>query len=186
MHEGLKRVPMLRTRRAYSREFKMKMVEKMMTTNAASMAEVSRKLGVPESTLYAWRNDLTLEVMTSGGDDDSTAAAPAPTPQWSAAEKLAAVVEGASLPEAEFGVFLRRRGIHESQLREWQEQALAGLASPTRKSSVDDARRVKALERELTRKDKALAEAAALLLLKKKVLAIWGGGGDDTDPTNDT
>jgi len=30
------------------------------------------------------------------------------------------------------------------------------------------------LEKELSRKDKALAEAAALLILQKKAQAIWG------------
>ena len=36
----------------------------------------------------------------------------------------------------------------------------------------------KALERDLNRKEKALAEAAALLVLRKKAEAIWGDGED--------
>ena len=39
--------------------------------------------------------------------------------------------------------------------------------------------RIRELERELRRKDKALAEAAALLVLSKKAEALWGDGGDD-------
>jgi hypothetical protein len=35
------------------------------------------------------------------------------------------------------------------------------------------------LEKELRRKEKALAEAAALLVLKKKAEAIWGDGEDE-------
>jgi hypothetical protein len=35
-------------------------------------------------------------------------------------------------------------------------------------------RRIRQLERELSRKEKALAEAAALLMLRKKAAAIWG------------
>jgi hypothetical protein len=37
------------------------------------------------------------------------------------------------------------------------------------------------LERELARKDKALAEAAALMILQKKAAAIWGpeGGAEE-------
>ena len=38
------------------------------------------------------------------------------------------------------------------------------------------------LERELARKDQALAEAATLLVLKKKVAHLWEVEGDDTDP----
>ena len=47
------------------------------------------------------------------------------------------------------------------------------------KEAVDSERqRVKELERELRRKEKALAETAALLVLRKKMEAIWGDGED--------
>jgi hypothetical protein len=42
-------------------------------------------------------------------------------------------------------------------------------------------KRIKELERELNRKEKALAEAAALLVLKKKVQEIWGDEDDTMD-----
>ena len=47
--------------------------------------------------------------------------------------------------------------------------------------SKAEAKRLRELERELQRKDKALAETAALLVLQKKVQAIWGDGDDDTE-----
>ena len=40
-------------------------------------------------------------------------------------------------------------------------------------------KRIKELERELKRKDKALAETAALLVLSKKLSAIYGEGADE-------
>ncbi len=43
-----------------------------------------------------------------------------------------------------------------------------------------DARRVRALERELARKDKALAELAALVALKKKLELLWGDEDEST------
>lgn len=48
-----------------------------------------------------------------------------------------------------------------------------------RESVKDEQKQVKKLERELVRKDKALAEAAALLVLTKKVRAIWGDSEDE-------
>ncbi|WP_138473384.1 hypothetical protein [Poseidonocella sp. HB161398] len=51
---------------------------------------------------------------------------------------------------------------------DWDRTASARIARETR----DDRKRIKDLERELARKEKALAEAAALLVLRKK------GGGD--------
>jgi hypothetical protein len=62
--------------------------------------------------------------------------------------------------------------------------SLAGPASTAAKEKTD-AKRIRELEAELRRKDKALAETAALLILKKKVLAIWGDGDDDTKPGSD-
>jgi hypothetical protein len=44
---------------------------------------------------------------------------------------------------------------------------------------------VQELERELRRKDKALAEAAALLVLQKKVREIWGDADASTPPRSD-
>ncbi len=102
---------------------------------------------------------------------------------WTAEEKLQAVIEAAGLPEAELGEFLRRQGLHEAQLQQWRDGVLAGLERhPKRgsKKSSPEARRVRELERELARKEKALAEAAALLILQKKARSIWGDEADDT------
>ena len=64
--------------------------------------------------------------------------------------------------------------------------ALGGLGvQPGASTRSADARRVRELEKELRRKDKALAETAALLVLQKKVHAIWGDEDDDTKPGSD-
>ena len=39
--------------------------------------------------------------------------------------------------------------------------------------------RIKQLERELKRKEAALAEAAAILVLRKKLNALWGSDDED-------
>ena len=49
-------------------------------------------------------------------------------------------------------------------------------ASP--QATKADRKRIKDLERELLRKDRALAETAALLVLSKKVAAIYNKGED--------
>ena len=53
------------------------------------------------------------------------------------------------------------------------------------RSAYGDSRKVRELEKELRRKDKALAEAAALLVLQKKAQALWGDEDDDTGPKSD-
>ena len=51
------------------------------------------------------------------------------------------------------------------------------IASP--QATRQDRKRIKELERELLRKDRALAETAALLVLSKKVAAIFNKGEDE-------
>lgn len=60
------------------------------------------------------------------------------------------------------------------QANDWDRASSARLSQATK----DEKKRIKALERDLNRKEKALAEAAALLVLRKKAEAIWGDGED--------
>jgi transposase-like protein len=101
---------------------------------------------------------------------------------WSTEEKYQAVIEYDRLEESARGEFLRRNGLHTDHLAAWKKWMQAGLeaaARPTaeaRAERTEDKRKIKELERELHRKDKALAETTALLVLKKKADLIWGTG----------
>jgi transposase-like protein len=111
---------------------------------------------------------------------------PARRPQdWTAEEKFAVVMETASLADEDLGAWLREKGLHEANLKQWRQEMIKGLSEPkggrTSKPSAET-RRIRELERELTRKEKALAEAAALLILKKKAQALWGDEDDTTAP----
>lgn len=110
---------------------------------------------------------------------------PRTSKRWSAEEKLRVVAAAASLDEIEIGALLRREGLHAADLVRFRAAALAGLA-PVKPSTVSpEKQRIVQLERELRRKDQALAEAAAILVLRKKVQALWEGGGDDTTEPNE-
>ena len=76
-------------------------------------------------------------------------------------------------------MFLRSRGLHDAQLQQWRDQMIIGLEPKPLKRA--ETKRIQELEKELRRKDKALAETAALLVLKKKAKEIWGDEDDDTD-----
>ena len=108
-----------------------------------------------------------------------------PAKKWTPSEKLRVVIEAGRLDDAALGEFLRGEGLHDAQLNEWRAAAEAGLSPPSRSPKSSDAKRVEELEREILRKDKALAEAAALLILQKKVRELWGAGGDVTTREND-
>ena len=87
--------------------------------------------------------------------------------------------------EVDLGEYCRRRGIYPEQLRVWREACERAndweRAATTRitRETKDDKKRIQKLERELARKEKALAEAAALMILRKKAEAIWGRGDED-------
>jgi transposase len=105
---------------------------------------------------------------------------------WTALERAQAVVAASGLGEEALGEYLRQQGLHREQLDEWKLALEEALAQPQRGRRVSgDGKRIKELERELARKDKALAETAALLVLKKKMSLLWGDEDDDTDPRND-
>lgn len=112
-----------------------------------------------------------------------------PPKQWTGAQKLRVVLAAHGLSETELGALLRREGLHAAQLDEWRAAAETALEPPSRrwaKAAVHpDTTRLAAVERELRRKEKALAEAAALLVLKEKLEAYWGDADDTKTPTSD-
>lgn len=171
----------------YTAAFRKRMVSKLVGPGAVSARALSYETGLCQATLSRWlREASTLKGKMS---DDSKKPPFRQLQDWRPEEKLAVVLEAASLSDGELGEFLRGKGLTTAVLDEWKQQALVGLRGTPQLSEVQrgaqDAKRVRELERELRRKDKALAEAAALLVLKKKAQEIWGDEDDDTDPKKD-
>lgn len=82
------------------------------------------------------------------------------------------------MDEASKSAWCRSNGVFPHELAVWRENAINGLSQPgdkrlTAAEAKGERRRVKELEGEIRRKDKALAEAAALLVLSKKAEAIF-------------
>jgi len=156
----------------------------MVGPRAMSANALSQEVGVSQVALSRWLR----EVGSVGGMTRSSGKT---KKIWTGAEKLRVVTEAAGLSESDLGALLRREGLHEAQLTEWRLSAEAALGGQQvgrgrAKSSSEDLRtaaRIKELEREVRRKDKALAETAALLVLKKKVQEIWGESSEDEDDT---
>lgn len=161
------------------------MIQRMSGPEAISATQLSKEVGVSQNTLSRWlRQARTLGSM--GKSREKAASGRRAPRRWSAEEKVRIVLEATTLSNDELGAFLRREGVHEAQLKEWHETALeaatGALKDQKRKRSerTPEARKIRELERELRRKEKALAEVAALLALKKKAEEIWGDGADDT------
>jgi transposase-like protein len=166
--------------REYNESFKSKMVQRLVGPGAVSANQLAREVGIHQATLSRW-------LLQSKDRMDGVKLGRPPEPRrpedWSAEERLRVVMEASRLRDEELGAFLRREGIHEATLAEWRTAVLEALGPQKRVTS--DSRRVRELEKQLRRKDKALAETAALLVLQKKVQAIWGDEDDDTGSKKD-
>jgi len=163
---------------AYAPERREAVLKKLMPPNAVSIAELARSENISEQTLYGWRAKARQQGRLMP-DTDLT-----PT-GWSSRDKFAAVMETATMSEAELGEYCRAKGLHTSQLSAWRaaceqandwDQATAVQMRQAKKSSDKQTRQ---LERELARKEKALAEAAALLILRGKLEALYDKDADD-------
>jgi len=163
---------------AYAPERREAVLKKLLPPNAVSIAELSRTESISEQTLYGWRAKARQEGRLMP-DTDLT-----PT-GWTSRDKFAAVLETATMSEVEIGEYCRAKGLHTSQLAAWRaacEQANdwdQAVSQQQRREKKSSDMRTKQLERELARKEKALAEAAALLILRGKLEALYDKDADD-------
>jgi len=173
----------------HSDGFKARMIERLTGPNATTASALAVEVGVGQGTLSRWlRQARSLNGMSKQKKQPQ-----GPTKR-SAEEKLRVVMAAAALSDEDLGAFLRREGLHEAQLTEWRAAAMRaaveGLKTTPRKgraSATPEAKRIRELERELRRKEAALAEMAALHVLQKKVNA-WNAAdaAAGTPPNSDT
>jgi transposase len=153
----------------YSWTFKQKMVRRLTGANAVSATQLAKETGLRQVTLSKWLRDAR-----------SLTDVPRNRPQRPPVDDKIRILAGAAkLNAPELEAFLAREGVTLAELQQWRlalDQDGRGASGVTK--------RLKALERELARKDKALAEAAALLILKKKVES-WTLGDEDDDTPED-
>jgi transposase len=171
--------------RPYSESFKRKMVQRLLLPDAPTACALAKEAGVPQSTLSRWLIAFG-KVPSVPNDDNERASGPRRPEDWTVSERLRAVVEAEKLSDAELGEFLRREGLHEETLDDWRAAVHAALAPGTvRGRAASDKKRIAKLEKELGRKERALAAANAVVTLQKKVHALLADADDDTSSETD-
>ena len=154
--------------RPYSLAFKQKMVQRLTGKGAASAAQLSRETGVRQQNLSRWLEEArSLPLVAS--DHRSVR-------EWTVEQKARVLAEASKLSGEQLSGYLAREGVKFADFERWRialEEDGQGSLSTTK--------RIRKLERELARKEKALAEAAALLVLKKTVSSLHQDEDDDTD-----
>lgn len=147
----------------YGQAFKERAVARLLPPESAPIQQVSQELGVSVATLERWRADaLTTPIRER---------------VWTAAARLQAVIATAAMDETQRSAWCREHGVYPAELQQWKDNATAALSeAPEERATAQQSReakkRIKELERDLRRKEKALAETTALLVLSKKFEAI--------------
>ena len=151
----------------YGQKFMDRAVARLLPPESAALEVVAREIGIGSGTLQRWREKAQSWPARGGA--------------WTAAARLEAVIVVAALDEAGKSAWCREHGVFPAELEQWRASATTALAEPEElraspQATRQDRKRIKELERELLRKDRALAETAALLVLSKKVAAIFNKG----------
>lgn len=150
----------------YSKELKQKVINDMSPPNSLKIPELVTKYSVPKQTLYYWRKRAVEQGKLVNGESDSN--------KWSSEVKLTTIIEIAVMTQAEKAEYCRTKGIYLGQLEQWRTACLSGfntapvISAKQKAEQIQKDKQIKTLEKELNRKEKALAEAAALMVLSKK------------------
>ena len=97
----------------YPPERKEAVLKKMLPPENMSVAQIAEEEGISMGTLFNWRKQARAEGRLLPGRDSIE--------RWNSKDKFAAVMETASLSEAEIAEYCRKRGMYPQQVQEWRE-----------------------------------------------------------------
>jgi transposase len=142
-------------------------VARLLPPESAALEVVAREVGIAAATVQRWRDDAQAK--------------PARARLWTAGARLEAVITTSAMNATAKSAWCREHGVYPLELDTWRASCTSALADPedaraSPQATRADRKRIKELERDLLRKDRALAETAALLVLSKKVAAIFNKG----------
>ncbi len=158
-------------KKTYTAEFRAQALAKVFARPGdQGINEVAAGLHMNAGTLKDWMRTATraqksLSPITVRAAD------------FSLAERLLALHEIHGMSEEALQGWCRQRGVFARDLAQWREAFCTLGGREARQQEALELRELRLahaqLQREMTRKDKALAEAAALLVLQKKYRALW-------------
>jgi transposase len=151
----------------FSPAFKTKVVTRLIGKDAISARQLGHEIGVPQTTLSRWLEEARSLPRVPPLKKSNA---------WTVEEKIKILAGAATLTGEQLSAFLEQHGVRLAEFEQWR----LALDEEGR-SSKAVTNRIRGLERELARKEKALAEAAALLILKKRLQSAFGVEDDDTD-----
>ena len=156
----------------FSDEFKLNAIKLANNRGDRSLLDVAKELNISKSSLDKWLKNHREQLNQLSSDSK----------HWSAQEKLLAIAESHALTGEELSQWCRMKGIFEHQLKSWKREFIESSEKKNSNAQTTELKTLKdknkALEADLKRKNKALAESAALLVLSKKFNALISGEED--------
>ena len=158
----------------YSAGFKEQALVKVYSrSNDQTLQSIANSLNMNLTTLISW---MKKNEQSTNNPKPPKSKRPE---DWNAEERLAALQQSYGLLGEDLNAWCRERGVFAHQMEQWKANFCSPFEVDRQREDVSALRALKvenkSLERELLRKDKALAEAAALLVLQKKFRALLGG-----------
>ncbi len=157
-------------------QLKEAVIQKVLAGNKPRH-EIAADFGVGRSTIGNW-----LRQYKKNGSINLKSKEKRPK-EWSFEDRMSALIETGSMTPEEQTAWCRKKGIFPHHLKRWKQDAISGMAVNSSQKHTEKEKQLtkelSTLKRELSRKEKALAETAALLVLKKKAQEIWGEPEDD-------
>lgn len=158
-----------KNKRMYTEEQREAMVSKLLPPSNMSITELSAQSGIPQTTLYGWKT-RALKKDNSKNEKVSK--------NTTSSGKFHIVMETFTLSEYDLAKYCRKNGLYVDEVKKWRSDIESSLdrepnaVKEIKEELFEEKRKNKHLEKELNRKEKALAEAAALLVLQKKFQAF--------------
>jgi len=154
----------------YSEGFREQALAKVFgRTGDQTLESVAAGLNITLGTLRSWMK-IALRDKSKSLVKTKRAA------DFTLTERLLALQESHGLQAEELNAWCRERGLFSHDLTQWHTDFCEVCAASGREES-EELRQLRLanvqLQRELNRKEKALAEAGALLVLQKKYRALW-------------
>ena len=156
----------MRTNQRYSPEFKEAMVKKLIGRGKQTIEEFCEENGLAFGTMKRWQSECANVSEMNYKKNKS---------KISSENILKIISETYSLNEEDLGLYLRKNGLHSAQVTEWRRDIILSMNKPQANANKKDERdfRINDLEKNLRKKDAALAEVSALLILQKKANLLW-------------
>jgi hypothetical protein len=154
---------------------KDEVLHRLKQPGAPSVNVISEETGIAKPTIYSWLSGDRRTILSSNNIKGNMLMTKNKK-RRSPSQKLQLVSTSLTLTGEDLQVFCSENGLTLQELTSWRDQALSGIELIGQPDGIVPKTMVEGLEKELNRKNAALAEASAIILLQKKTSDILNGG----------